>query len=270
MDAQGRRGGTAAALVSVTLLLAGCAGASTAPAQQTPIPLDSAWRPGLLVSGHGPQGLGPSLTASPSDTTLDDAVQQQLATVGLAASDLGGGLTVRLATDGTSLAVPSLNYCRATYTSEAAREAHRKVELLTAGGARTGVTSDAVLYRTPVDAVTALDELRAAQASCPAHRRVVVSGHVLRLAQRGSADVPTAGLVAPADRVLVSTEVEDRSISSTYRVTGVYQVRGRLLVATVVTSSGTDFTATELGNLNALAAASASRLRQLDSGFVST
>jgi hypothetical protein len=251
------------AVAAAAYLLAGCASAPTQPALQTPIPLASAWQPGLLVAGHGPVGLGPSAT----DATPADPDQQRLATVGLIAGDVGDGATVALATDGTSLAQKSLNYCQGTFPSEATREARRRVEVLDAAGARTGVSTEAVLYRTVADAGAALDELRAAAAACPSPRTITFSGHDLVLTAMDSGDVQTAGLVDPAHRVIVSTLLRDTTAGATYQVRGVYQVRGRVLVVTVLSSAGPDITTFELETLHSLCRSVAERLARLDPGF---
>ncbi len=255
----------AVAAVAAAGLLAGCASAPTSPALQTPIPLASSWQAGLFVTGHGPVGLGPSAPAT--DTTPADPAQQQLATVGLLPSDVGDGATVALAADGTSLDQKSLNYCQASFPSEAAREARRKVELLDAAGARAGVSTEAVLYRTAADAGAALEELRAAVATCPSPRTITFSGHDLVLTGIGSEDVQTAGLTDPRHRVLVSTVVRDTTAAVTYQVRGVYQVRGRVLVITVLSSGGADITTLELETLHSLSRSVAERLARLDPGF---
>jgi hypothetical protein len=253
------------AVLAAAYLLAGCASAPTSPALQTPIPLASSWQAGLFVAGHGPVGLGPS--ASAADPTLADPAQRQLATVGLLAADVGDGATVALAADGTSLGQKSLNYCQAQFPSEATRQARRKVELLDAGGARTGVSTEAVLYRTAADAGAALEELTAAVATCPSPRTITFSGHDLVLTRIGSEDVQTAGLADARDRVLVSTLVHDTTAAATYQVRGVYQVRGRVLVITVLSSGGADITALELETLHSLCRSVAERLARLDPGF---
>jgi hypothetical protein len=255
----------AAVVAAATGLLAGCASAPTSPARQTPIPLASSWQAGLLVAGHGPVGLGPS--ASATDSTLADPVQQQLATVGLLAGDVSDGARVALAADGTSLGQKSLNYCQAPFPSEAAREARRKVELLDAAGARTGVSTEAVLYRTSADAAAALEELTSADATCPSPRTITFSGHDLVLTRIGSEDVPTVGLTAVPDRVLISTLVHDTTAAVTYQVRGVYQVRGRVLAITVLSSGGADITTLELETLHSLSRSVAERLTRLDPGF---
>lgn len=107
---------------------------------------------------HGPQGLGPS--ASPPDPTLSDPTQAAPAPVTVVARDLAGGGSVALVADGTSLTATSLNYCSASYPSEAARQARRRVEVLDSAGLRVGITNEVVLYATPADAHAALAELR--------------------------------------------------------------------------------------------------------------
>ncbi|MBI1379170.1 MAG: hypothetical protein GC157_17075 [Frankiales bacterium] len=266
-----RRARAAAALLGVATMLAtaGCAPSGPSAATQTPIPTASAWWPALFAQGHPAQGLGPAAAASASPSATDpaatDAVQRALARVGLRAADFGDGVTVVLAQDGASLSQHSLAYCSATYPSEDQRVARRKVEVRTSDGQRVGVTSEVVLYRTPAEAAAALHELEQAAASCPSPRTVTVSGDPLTVRQVPATDVPVEGLVPSDRRTLVSNSVTDPKANATYRVVGVYQVRGRVLADLIATSAGTDFTSAELTTLDALAAAVAGRLAALGS-----
>lgn len=260
-------------------VLAGCGTSVPSAATQAPIPVESAWYPGLLAAGHPGQGLGPDVPASsspspsssatptPSDSTLDDAVQQRLAEVGLQSTDVTG-LTATLATDGTSLSQSSMPYCEKTYPAEKTREARRRVELLTAAGKRTGLSSEAVVFLTPADATTALSQLAAGAAACATTRTLTTNGRTYTVVQHPSTDVPVTGLVAAKQRLLLSTIVTDSTdpkAVTTYRIQRIWQQRGRVVVGLFVESAGSDFTTAELSAVGRLASSVATRLGQLDS-----
>lgn len=271
-----------AAATAGAALLGGC-GVLGREAAQTPIPLSSAWHPGLFVDGYGPSGLGPSPTATasgsaapsaaPSDSTLADPTQAALASVLLRAGDLPTGLTLALDVDGTSLAKPSLTYCSVAYPSEAQREARRRQVVQTTSGTGTGLATEAVLYRTAADAAAALDELRAAAAACPSPRRVTSGTSTLTFTAVPSSDVDTTGLVPETDRVMASSTVDDGT-GAPYRLTRLWQRRGRVLVglyysgATIAPGSSATFTATDLSNVRALGDTLAERLDALDPAVV--
>ena len=243
--------------VLAALVLVGCGGPVAVTA--TPIPVASAWHPGLFVQGYGPAGLGPS----PSATALD-ATQQTLATVGLQPADFGSGLTVALATNGTSLTVHSLSYCSGAYPSESARQARRRVLATTQTGTDAGVASEAVYYRTPAAAAAALAQLRLAAGSCPSPRTTTAGGQTATLTLVPSDDVDVSGLVPADERLVVSTNV-DPGAGAPFRITRVWQVRGRVLVALVYTSASTTATTQELSDIALLAGRIAGRLDALKS-----
>ena len=283
-----------AALTAV--VLAGC-GAAMAP--QQPIPLASAWHPGLFVDGYGPAGLGPSPTASASastsasattsggaaatgsptpaasDSTLEDPTQRTLATVLLQPTDVPSGLTVALDDQGTSLAQPSLTYCSGSYTSESGREARRRSVVESTTGARTGIVTEAVLYSTVAAADAALDELRSVSGACPSPRTVTSGTTKLTFTVVPSSDVDVSGYVPDADRLLVSTTVDDGT-GTPYRVTRLWQQRGRVLVGlyysgeTIAAGSTATFTSTDLSNVKLLGSTLAERLDALDPAVVGT
>jgi hypothetical protein len=278
---------TAGAMLAA-LALAGC-GAAAAP--QQPIPLASAWHPGLFVDGYGPAGLGPSPTASPttsggaastgspapaaSDTTLEDPTQRTLATLLLQPSDVPTGLTVVLDDQGTSLAQPSLTYCSNAYTSESGREARRRAVVESTTGARTGIVTEAVLYSTVADADAALAELRTVSGDCPSPRTVTSGTTTLTFTVVPSTDIDASGYVPDADRLLVSTTVDDGT-GAPYRVARLWQRRGRVMVglyysgATIPAGSTATFTGTDLSNVKLLGSTLAERLDALDPAVAGT
>ena len=288
-----RRGtGTAFAVGLTALALAGC-GARAVP--QQPIPLASAWHPGLFVDGYAPAGLGPTpiasassgatptasssptarASASPSDTTLTDPTQATLQTVVLQQADVPSTLKVVIDDKGTSLSVPSLTYCAGSYPSESAREARRRTVVESASGAQTGIATEAVLYEKASDAAAALSELRSVAATCASPRKVTSGGSTLTFTVVPSTDVDAGGFVPDADRVMVSTTVDDGS-ASPYRLTRLWQVRGRVLVglyysgAPIASGATSTFTTQDLGNVKALGSTLAQRLDALDPAVVGT
>jgi hypothetical protein len=232
----------------------------------TPIPVASAWHPGLFVAGYGPAGLGPSASASPLDTT-----QQALEGVGLQPVDVGTGLTVALATDGTSLTVHSLTYCSGAYASESDRQARRRTVATTSSGADAGVVTEAVYYRTAAAASAALKQLRVADEGCTSPRTATSGGQTATLTLVPSDDIDTSGLVPADHRLLVSTTVDPGTGAGTsYRATRIWQVRGRVLVALVYTSVSATATAQELHDIALLASRVAGRLDALKSDVAGT
>jgi hypothetical protein len=280
------RAAVAAAIVVGAVVLSGC-GASTPP--QQPIPLASAWHPGLFVDGYGPAGLGPTPTASPSasttgsttasptasDTSLTDPTQAMLATLLLQAGDVPSGLKVVLDDQGSSLSVATLTYCAGSYASESSRQARRRDVVETTAGVRTGIATEAVLYATAADAEAALSELRGVSSSCPSPRTVTSGSSKLVFTAVPSTDVDATGFVPDADRVMVSTTVDDGT-GAPYRVTRLWQRRGRVLVAlyysgaTIAAGSTATFTTQDLGNVKALGTTLAQRLAALEPAVVAT
>ena len=248
---------------AAALVLAACAGPGAAPAQ-TPIPLESAWRPGLLVDGYGPVGIGPS----PTQSAPTDAAQEALAAVSLQQSDFGTGLTVALAADGTSLAKPSLAYCEGTFTSESGREARRRT-VVTPAGSRD-ISTEAVYYRTLADADTALSEMRAAAAACPAHRTATAGDQTLTLDLVADPGIDTSGLVPEAQRVVIATDVDGGSGTPAYRLTRIWQQRGRVLVGLFYGSATTTFTDQDRSDVALLSSGIAEHLDALSSEVTGT
>lgn len=248
---------------AVALALTACAGPGAAPAQ-TPIPLASAWRPGLLVDGYGATGLAPS----PTTSAPTDPAQQALASVSLQQADFGSGLTVALAADGTSLAKPSLAYCDGTFTSEAGREARRRT-IITPTGSRD-ISTEAVYYRTVADASTALSEMRAAAAACPTHRTATAGDQTLVLDVVADPGIDTAGLVPAAQRLVIATDVDAGSGTDPYRLTRIWQQRGRVLVGLFYGSASTAFTAQDRSDVALLSSGIAAHLDALSSEVTGT
>ena len=257
------RATAAATAVVAALTLSACGGQVAVTA--TPIPVASAWHPGLFVAGYGPAGLGPSASASPLDTT-----QQALEGVGLQPIDVGTGLTVALATDGTSLAVHSLTYCSGAYPSESDRQARRRMVATTSSGADAGVATEAVYYRTAAAASAALMQLRVADEGCASPRQATSGSQTATLTVVPSDDIDTSGLVPADHRLLVSTTVDPGTGAGTYRATRVWQVRGRVLVALVYTSVSAPATSQELHDIALLASRVAGRLDALKSDVAAT
>ena len=292
----------ARAIATVGVLVGAVAltGCGTGAAPQQPIPIASAWHPGLFVDGYGAAGLGPTPTASvgaassgaastgtaspgsavsvgpsASDTSLSDPTQATLEKLLLQQADVSSGLKVALDDNGASLSVATLAYCAGTYSSESAREARRRTVVDTSAGLFTGIASEAVLYNHVADATTALTELRAVAAACPSPRTATTGSTRITFTVVPSSDVDTSGFVPEADRVLVSTTVDDGT-GSPYRVTRLWQRRGRVLVglyysgAAIAAGSSATFTAQDLAQVKALGDRLAERLDALDPAVVGT
>jgi hypothetical protein len=258
-----RTAGVAVLGIVAALTLSSCGGHVVVTA--TPIPVSSAWHPGLFVEGYGPSGLGPSPTGTASASALD-VTQQTLASVGLQPADFGNGLSVALASNGTALSVHSLSYCSADYPSESDREARRRMVAATTSGTEAGVVSEAVYYRTASAAGAALMQLRVADEACPSPRTTTAGNQTATLTVVPSDDVDVSGLVPADHRLIVSTTVDPGAAAGgPYRVTRVWQVRGRVLVALFFTSSSSTATTRDLSDMALLAARIATRLDALKS-----
>lgn len=255
-----QRAAYAGALTAAALVLASCGATSST---QQPVPVSSAWRPGLFADGYGPTGLGPS----PSDTSLSDPDQSRLASVGLLQADLPSTLKVSLPADGTSLGIASLSYCNGTFASESARVARRHT-VVVPQSAVPGVASEAVVYRTAQDATIALGELRTAAAQCPAHRTAASGTTTLQFDVVAAPDLDTSGLVPESDRVVIATDVSAPGDTSTaYRLVRVWQQRGRVLVGLLYSGATTQFTESDRSNVHLLTSGIAGRLDALPSSF---
>ncbi|MFN8148176.1 MAG: hypothetical protein U0R76_12015 [Candidatus Nanopelagicales bacterium] len=256
------RRGTAYAggLVVAALALASCASTGAA---QAPVPVSSAWRPGLFAEGYGPTGLGPS----PSDSTLADPDQSRLASLGIQQSDLPSTLKVSLPSDGTSLDVASLAYCNGTFASESARLARRHTIVLPQS-AVPSVASEAIYYRTVQDATIALSELRTVAESCPAHRTASDGTTTLVFDKVTAPTLDATGLEPDPQRLVIATNVSSQDGKATpYLLLRVWQQRGRVLVGLLYSGATTQFTDSDRSNVHLLASSVATRLDALPESF---
>lgn len=90
-----------------------------------------------------------------------------LTRLGILQGDLAPGYTARLAEDGESLTVPTLDNCNYRFTTEAQRIARREVEVIdNASGEAVNIAGESAMYRTPAFAAQALVEWRASVARC--------------------------------------------------------------------------------------------------------
>jgi hypothetical protein len=196
-----------------------------------------------------------------------DPVQQALASVSLQQSDFGTGLTVQLATDGTSLDQASLAYCGAAFPSESARDARRRTTVVPSSD--VDVSSEAVYYRSPDDGAAALTQLRAAARACPTHRTATSGTQTLVLDVVPSDAVDLTGLVAEPDRLVVATTIDTGS-GTPYRLTRVWQQRGRVLVGVFYGGATAAFTDSDRSNLHVLTSGVAEHLGALTTSFTGT
>lgn len=257
------RSRAAVALVAMTLGLAGCGiadarKAAIADAAVTPVDMASALRPGLVgmpdypATGWEPSGASP----------MDASAASLLAKIGLTKADLGSKLTVKTVADGTSLGIPTLDFCNANYPSEKLRVLRLQRAAYDSGGAYSGLSTEVVVYQSVKAAQQALRELVAARVSCKEDTPFTTpDGHVISLrfhTAPGPADTPLVGANA---RLIVHVTMQvDGSPETAFLV---YQFDGRVLAALyALDSSGKPFPQSALDAFFGLAGDLAQRLQQ--------
>jgi hypothetical protein len=105
-------------------------------------------------------------TTVPGAVVSRDPDRQVLSRLGLRTPDVTGGRTVLLYAKGNTLQEPTLDLCNAKYPSEQLRTARLQLVDVNAGG-NASLSTEAVLYRSPVAAAQAFSEIRRARADCP-------------------------------------------------------------------------------------------------------
>lgn len=246
------------------MLLAGCGladarKAAIAEAKVTPLSTGDSLRPGLVgmpdypATGWGESGLTTGTGPSAAGTGLQD--------IGLQASDLASTLTVRTEPDGTSLGIPTLDFCAASFPSEALRVKRVQRAAYDKQGIYAGISTEVVLYRDAAAAQQALREVTAARVACPSGKAVhTYDGHAIVFAFHPAPGPSNTPLVDASSRLIIHTTMKvDGSPQTAFLV---YQIQGRVLAAMyAVDASGKPFPQTTLDAFYALAGSIALRLK---------
>jgi len=251
------------ALISAVVLsgcgLAEARTAALANASVKPVDMANALRPGLVgMSDYPATGWEPGPLASETPTSPK---AQTLAAVGLRASDVAASLHVATLQDGTSLGIPTLDFCGASYPSESLRVKRLQVGAFDATGAYAGISTEVVQYKDAAAARQAITEVAAAATSCPRGKVVDTGdGHKITFTFHpapGPSDTP---LVDANARLIVHVTMDvDGSPQSAFLV---YQVVGRMFAGMYASNAtGDPFPQTDLDASYALAGDIADRLR---------
>ncbi len=250
--------------VVAALALSGCGltdarNAAIAEAKVTPLSSANSLRPGLVgmpdypSTGWGESGISASTQPSAAKTGLQD--------IGLQASDLSSGLTVRMEPDGTSLGIPTLDFCAAAYPSESLRVARVQRAAYDKQGTYAGLSTEVVMYRNAAAAQQALQEVTAARLACPAGKPVhTFDGHTIVFAFHPAPGPTRTALVGANARLIIHTTMQVDGKPQTAFL--VYQIEGRVLAALYAAdSTGKPFPQATLDAFYELAGAIALRLK---------
>jgi hypothetical protein len=167
-----------------------------------------------------------TLPSDPDADVLGGLVVQQ--------SDVPPGNVVALQDQGASLSVATLDLCNGTYASEKNRTARRQVAMGNAVAGQLDLSTEAVLYRTPANAIQAFAELRSVVAHCPSGPVVSPVGEPTastKFAARPDGAWPRRANVERLAYDFVSTEpATGTSQSVSTHSVAVYLRRGRVLL----------------------------------------
>jgi len=257
---------TAVIGVCAMLLLAGCSlddarRAAIANAQVKPLDPSNSLRPGLVGMPDYPSSGWEPGTASPSPSAPAPTAKNPLAAVGLRASDLAGGNHVAAIPDGTSLGIPTLDFCEAKYPSESLRVKRLQTGAYDKASTYIGLSTEVVVYESPKAAKQALAEVIDARLQCPTGKKVTTyDGHTLVFAFHPAPGPTDTPLVGADSRLIIHTTMSVDG--NPQRAFLVYQIDGPVLAALYATSaSAKPFPQASLDSLYGLAGHIADRLR---------
>jgi hypothetical protein len=200
----------AAALVVVSLVI----GFATAT-----LVLDS--RDAERTSSTAPVTPG-TLPTDPDAGVLGGLVVQQ--------SDVPPGNVVALQPQGASLGVATLDLCNGTYASEKNRTARRQVAMGNAVLGQLDLSTEAVLYRTPANALEAFAELRSVVAHCPSGPVVSPVGEPTVATKFAAAPDGAWPRTAIVERLAYDFVSTDPTTGASVHSEAVYLRRGRVLL----------------------------------------
>ncbi|MEY4347797.1 MAG: hypothetical protein RIS43_216 [Actinomycetota bacterium] len=261
---------TLAAFIIPMMLLSSCGlsearDKALAEAAVQPLSLENNWLPGLVAypdypaQGLGPQGY-PGVSGSDSNAP-ENATQKFLASLGLQASDLRSGFTVKLYdTDGATLNAPTLDFCGATYATEEMRVERRQVEATASDSVFTFLSSEAVQYESVSAARLALKEVIDTKKKCPnGYQFEDVDGVTQTMTFHPAPGPATTVLVPATDRAILHFTQSSQNYSDTAFIA--YQIRGNTLLAFYAVINGDQpLTQEELDNVYGVVSKLSSRL----------
>lgn len=246
------------ALISGALLLSGCAltearDAAIADAKVKPLNMANSLRPGLVgLEEHPATGWQPGALA---------VGEAALAEVGLRDADLERGSRAEMLPDGTSLGIPTLDFCEARYPSESRRVKRAQIGGFDEDGKYAGISTEVVIYESAKAAREALAEVAAARRDCPVGREITThDGHTLVFAFHSAPGPSKTPLVDADSRLVIHTTMKVDGTPQTAFL--VYQIQGPALAALYVSdNSGKPLPQTTLDAMYGLAGAIAQRLQ---------
>lgn len=258
--------------VAAVLLLGGCGltdarNSAIADAKVTPNNMADSLRPGLVgmpdypSSGWEPGEATPSPTPSASPTTPAPNPANPLAAIGLNDNDLTSGSRVAVLADGTSLGIPTLDFCDAKYPSESLRVKRLQTGAFDSDGVYAGMSTEVVVYESSKAAKQALAEVIKARLACPEGKKITTfDGHTLVFTFHkapGPSDTPLVG--ADSRLIIHTTMLVDGAPQTAFLV---YQIAGPVLAALYVSdASGKPLTQASLDSVYGLAGRIATRLQ---------
>ena len=228
--------------VSAVVLLSGCSlteARGSATAKTGPLDMSNSLRPGLVAMPDYPSsGWEPGELASPSATPAPTPdAKNPLSAIGLQASDLATDRQVSVLPDGTSLGVPTLDFCDAKYPSESLRVKRLQVGAFQSDGTYAGLSTEVVTYESPEAAQQALAEVIKARLNCPVGKQITTfDKHTLKFEFHPAPGPSNTPLVGADSRVIIhTTMVIDGQPQTAFLV---YQIAGSVLAA-MYASDGT-------------------------------
>ncbi len=256
-------------VLAMALVVSGCGltdarNAALAEARVKPLDMANSLRPGLVgMPDYPATGWGQSALAP----TSPGSVQTRLQEIGLQASDLASGLTVKTEPDGTSLGIPTLDFCAANYPSESLRTAREQRAVYDKQGSFAGLSTEVVLYKTAAAAQQALREATAARIACPVGKPVkTYDGHTIVFAFHPAPGPSNTPLVPADSRLIIHTTMKVDGQPQTAFL--VYQVQGRVLAALyAVDATGKPMAQSALDLLYGFAGDIATRLKSIAPTF---
>ena len=206
---------------------------------------------GLVSSGDG--AATPVALASPEPISPRALVNL----AALSNVDVKRSLVVVPIKNGTKVkGQPTLDYCRASFSSEKHRVARRQVVVNLANGTPAGLSNEVVAYDSEEQATKALEEMRAAVARCSSRWVKNKSRPSYRVA-KGSVRT-TKALPVPDNSVVTSTIVFKHPHRTVYLLE-VFQRHG-VVLDIFYSASPKPFTRRQMGNVMAIAVLGGNRL----------
>lgn len=183
-----------------------------------------------------PSALPTTTTTTPPPT---DPAASALSSIVLNQSDVGSTVSVELLPGGTDPEnEPTLDLCNGTFPSEALRTARLQVVGVEQQRGTVGISTEAVLYRTPEAAAQAMAELKATAAGCPASPVTSPVGEPTVTTKFGPAPDADWPSVPTVERLAFDFTATDDTGQARHSI-AVYLRRGRVLEGVYFTDADT-------------------------------